>query len=268
MPSDLNRFAIIREGATSPPVIFLHGFLGTKDDWRSVFRVMSAHANCIAIDLPGHGDQASHEPVREFSAAVEWLDDVRRHLGLDSWHAVGYSLGGRLALAYACTYPANVRSLTMVSASPGIEDETERARRREQDMVWARDMVASGPEEFISRWYQQPVFASLQRDPVMLSNLRAKRSGSTMHVLAEVLRQWGAGVVPSRWNVLSTLPMPVQWIAGELDSTYVAMGRRIKLVAPTVVVRTITGAGHTVHLEQPEELGHSIERFITKAREG
>jgi 2-succinyl-6-hydroxy-2,4-cyclohexadiene-1-carboxylate synthase len=262
MPFDLNHDVIIRKGIAAPPVIFLHGFLGAKDDWRPVFRELSAHADCIAIDLPGHGEQGANAPVCEFSAAVGWLDDLRRHLGLESWHVVGYSLGGRLALAYACAYPGRVRSLTMVSASPGIEDEKERAERRERDKAWAQDMVSSTPEEFISRWYQQPVFSSLHRDPVLLSNVCSKRVHNNMHVLADVLLQWGAGVVPPRWSAMSSLPMPVQWIAGELDAAYVAMARRIEHEAPNVVVRVLTGAGHTVQLEQPVELGHSILRFI------
>jgi len=268
MLSDSNRYNVIREGARSPPVIFLHGFLGVKEDWRPVIHALSSNADCIAIDLPGHGELCSNVPVCEFAALVTWLDEVRRHLGLPDWHMVGYSLGGRLALAYACVYPAQVRSLTLVSASPGIDDKNERSQRRKNDQKWALDMASSEPVDFITRWYHQPVFASLQRNPGMLSSLCTKRSHNNMQVLAEVLQKWGAGVVPSRWNDLSSLSMPVQWIAGEFDAAYVAMARRIEQVAPNVVVKIITGAGHTVQLEQPEELSHSIERFITKPREG
>jgi pimeloyl-ACP methyl ester carboxylesterase len=38
-----------------PLVLFLHGFLGSKTDWLPVMKHLTPSAQCIAVDLPGHG---------------------------------------------------------------------------------------------------------------------------------------------------------------------------------------------------------------------
>ena len=35
--------------------IFLHGFLGDKEDWLPIMRALALTHRCIALDLPGHG---------------------------------------------------------------------------------------------------------------------------------------------------------------------------------------------------------------------
>lgn len=38
-----------------PAVLFLHGFMGSADDWRPLMQALSATHHCVAVDLPGHG---------------------------------------------------------------------------------------------------------------------------------------------------------------------------------------------------------------------
>ena len=47
-------------GPRIPPVVFLHGFLGQAEDWDAVVAGLSAGGQeCIAIDLPGHGQTST-----------------------------------------------------------------------------------------------------------------------------------------------------------------------------------------------------------------
>jgi 2-succinyl-6-hydroxy-2,4-cyclohexadiene-1-carboxylate synthase len=261
-------FPLIRAGHGPEVVVFLHGFLGAKEDWLPVMSRVTPQADCIALDLPGHGEHRGQVHVPDYAGVIAWLEEARLRLAGVAWHVVGYSLGGRVALAYACAYPAHVRSLTLVSASPGIDDATERAQRRARDADWANDLTSLPPETVLNRWYAQSVFSSLCTKSEMRSELIARRCNGNMSQFADVLRAWGPGSIPSLWNRLNTLPMPVQWIAGEGDPLYTAMGERIHAVAPAVNVRSIAGAGHTVHLEQPDDLGHTISRFIINAHKG
>ena len=268
MSAEPNLFPLIRKGHGPEVVVFLHGFLGAKEDWLPVMNRVAPKFDCIALDLPGHGEHRVNNVLPDMAGVIAWLDKARRSLAGVAWHMVGYSLGGRIALAYACEHPGHVQSLTLVSASPGIDHPTERAQRCARDAEWANDLISLPPEIVLARWYEQPVFSSLRAKPDLRSDLIARRSSGNMLQLAEALRAWGPGSVPSLWNRLNTLPMPVQWIAGEGDPLYTAMGERIHALAPVVDVRIIAGAGHTVHLEQPDELGHTIERFIINAQKG
>ena len=52
-------------------IIFLHGLLGTKNDWQKVIENLP-HFNCIALDLPFHG-QAKNVEVTNFKDTVEYF---------------------------------------------------------------------------------------------------------------------------------------------------------------------------------------------------
>ena len=54
-------------------------------------------------------------------------------LALRRFILVGYSMGGRIALAYTVNYPGRVSSLILESSSPGLKSEDERTARRETD---------------------------------------------------------------------------------------------------------------------------------------
>ena len=77
---------------------------------------------------------------------------------------VGYSMGGRLCLQLALDRPDLVDDLVLVSASPGIADDAERAARRTSDESLAHEVERDGVDAFLERWLAQPLFASLSRD--------------------------------------------------------------------------------------------------------
>lgn len=41
--------------AIGPVCVFLHGFLGDKEDWQPIMRALALTHRCVALDLPGHG---------------------------------------------------------------------------------------------------------------------------------------------------------------------------------------------------------------------
>ena len=45
-------FSVVGEG---PPLIILHGLLGSADNWRSMSRRLCAHYQVFALDLRNHG---------------------------------------------------------------------------------------------------------------------------------------------------------------------------------------------------------------------
>ena len=75
-------------------IIFLHGLLGTKNDWQKVIENLP-HFNCIALDLPFHG-QAKDIEVTNFEETTEYLaQQIKSAVKNEPYFLVGYSLGGR-----------------------------------------------------------------------------------------------------------------------------------------------------------------------------
>lgn len=231
--------------------VFIHGFLGTGADWNVVADLLGRDA--ISLDLPGHGSNREMPP--DFGGLMAWLAarlPERAHL-------VGYSMGGRIAMHYAARFPERVASLTVVSASPGIEGENLRAARRSSDAEWAEQLRTMPMPNFVSAWYAQPVFASLRKKPDLLREIMERRSSGEPDLLADALVKWGQGVVPSLWH--AQLDVPRQWIFGEQDIAYAKLARNPENPLPGDI-HIIQNAGHTVHLEQPAAVADSIRNFI------
>jgi len=103
--------------AGNPPLIFLHGLLGSSRNWRSVATEMAADYHIYCIDLPEHGESA-HFPKTSLlimqSTMEEWIDEQ----GIDKYRLCGHSLGGKLAMSLACKWPQRVVSLTVADIAP------------------------------------------------------------------------------------------------------------------------------------------------------
>lgn len=100
-------------------VLFLHGFLGSCEEWLPVMEPISISARCISIDLPGHGDTKflSHDhgsAVDATTLSIEIVADLLyrfiQHSVPGKVTIVGYSMGARIALYMALKFVDKVQS--------------------------------------------------------------------------------------------------------------------------------------------------------------
>jgi 2-succinyl-6-hydroxy-2,4-cyclohexadiene-1-carboxylate synthase len=223
-------------------VVFVHGFSQTADSWERVAAELPATAHPIALEVP--------EGLDFESTAIS--------IGIRGGRGtyVGYSMGGRLCLQLALDRPEVVDRLVLVSASPGIESEKERAARRGVDDRLALEIERDGVEAFLDRWLAQPLFASLPRD---LARVEERRRGNSVDRLTHELRVLGQGAQPSLWSRLSELTMPVLLVTGVYDRRYTELAARMAAtIGPHASHIRIDDAGHAVPLEQPEALARAL----------
>jgi 2-succinyl-6-hydroxy-2,4-cyclohexadiene-1-carboxylate synthase len=98
-------------------LLFLHGFLGQKEDWDPLRSQMQYPSK--AIDLPGHGET----PMANDIALA-----VKKQVPSASF-LIGYSAGGRVALELKERFPSNYDHLILLSTHMGLANETERKHR-------------------------------------------------------------------------------------------------------------------------------------------
>ena len=100
---------------TGEPLLLLHGGLGSIGMFEPDLSALSTNRKVIAVDLYGHGRTALTD--RDVSP-VDMGDDmavVLKGLGVNQADAMGYSLGGGVALRLAVQHPEVVRRLVLVS---------------------------------------------------------------------------------------------------------------------------------------------------------
>ncbi|MEM7770087.1 MAG: 2-succinyl-6-hydroxy-2,4-cyclohexadiene-1-carboxylate synthase [Cyanobacteria bacterium P01_A01_bin.37] len=245
------------------PVLWLHGFMGSGNDWDAVINQCSDLPHSLAPDLPGHGktevlggDESYHmAPVAE--GIIQLLDRWE----IESCHLVGYSMGGRLALYLALQYPTRFCRVVIESASPGLKTTAERQSRREWDEAIAHDIESTDFRAFLNRWYQQPLFASLSQHPCF-PDLLERRLQNSPDLLGRSLRYMGSGQQPSLWDALNENATPILLVVGEHDSKYRRIADEIGDRHQHCQCVVIPNCGHTVHLEQAKQFINHVQRFF------
>jgi pimeloyl-ACP methyl ester carboxylesterase len=106
------------------PLVLLHGLGLSRQTWNRVIALLEPSFDVIAVDLPGFGESASLaagvEPHPAALAAA--VADTLGHLGIESPHLAGNSLGGWVALELAALTP--VSSITLLSPAGLWRDHT------------------------------------------------------------------------------------------------------------------------------------------------
>ena len=247
----------------NPPLVFLHGFLGSGQSWLEIARPFRENYFCILPDLPGHGENTNldvNSPL-DFDILTEWLFRLLDEIPAPKIHLVGYSLGGRAALAFACRYPKRILTLTLESVNPGIVDQAERALRLAEDTARAESILKDGMSTFVDKWYRMPLFASLNFHPEKLSAIKESASRNDPRWMAKVIRELSPGAQTPLWDSLSNLSFPVLLIAGGKDEKYVQVIRKMAEQISNCKHIIVPGAGHNVHAEQPEEYISLLQKF-------
>jgi 2-succinyl-6-hydroxy-2,4-cyclohexadiene-1-carboxylate synthase len=236
----------------SPPaLVLLHGFTNSGASWQPVISGLGDRYRAIAPDIRGHATATAHAPVT-LDAVV---GDIAA-LTPDRFTLVGYSQGGRIALHAALALPHRVSRLLLIGASPGLADEAEREQRRLADERLAEHIQAVSIEQFACEWAQTPILADVSAE--VAATAHADRLRSTPAGLAAALRGLGTGALPSVWERLHELRMPVTLIAGERDAKFTALAHEMARRIPNATVTVIPDAGHAVHLERPEAIVEAL----------
>jgi 2-succinyl-6-hydroxy-2,4-cyclohexadiene-1-carboxylate synthase len=246
-------------------LVFLHGFTGSADSWSDLFPKLAYPGRClIALDMLGHGrTDAPADPARYAIERVE--EDIVAALlllGIPARSAIllGYSMGGRIALYTA--FSGFFRALILESASPGLRTSAEREQRRLSDEALAARIERTGVPAFVEYWEQLPLFASQRTLPEEVrTTLRTQRLRNCASGLANSLRGIGTGSQPSLYERLPTLDLPVLLLAGENDQKFCQIAHEMARQLPRATLHVVPGAGHTVHLEQPEPFISLVHHF-------
>ena len=280
-----------------PTLFFLHGFLGSKEDWLPLMRPLSRRFRCIAVDLPGHGESRvldTHCPSLEPCVAGPFtsldhsnLSEVLQGKRVFEAYAlpavsealavlmssfggqcgcVGYSLGARIALHASLHHQDAISSACLVSGSPGVSDAEARESRRAEDDLRARAIRTYGVPSFVRRWYASSMWDSMRGHPrfqeVVLHRMANKRADA----LACAVSGLSPGRQPDQWPHLMDAKCISQhrgrllFVAGTLDASYMRVLDRLSSHGWSTA--SVPGAGHALVLEAPLGLLSHVVNWI------
>jgi 2-succinyl-6-hydroxy-2,4-cyclohexadiene-1-carboxylate synthase len=226
--------------------------MGSGTDFASVAEGLAERTGRTVLcpDLPGHGGSRPVWPEsleRAADAVLESVDGVPFDL-------LGYSLGGRVALALTARHPDAVRSLILESAHPGIPDIRRRAHRLAADRKASRVLASchstTAFRAFLESWYRSDVFAPDGDPPLDTEERIAARLDQDPAMLARAMMAFSTGIQPD-WSALAQARV-TGYICGARDRKYVEIAHEVFRGGERERVRIVEEAGHTVHRDAPE----------------
>jgi pimeloyl-ACP methyl ester carboxylesterase len=250
------------EGGRGTPVVLLHGFGGSKDNWIQFAGNLTKSHRVIVLDLPGFGDSPALErDTFDIEAQAKRVRDVLASMGARPAHLVGNSMGGQIAADIASRWPGDVLTLTMIEphglASAEITPFEASIRRGDVPLIVRH---AEGYERFLDLVFVKrpylpgPIHRALRAQMIARAALwtriwnevrpdATRLGGLLARIQAPTLILWGDS---DRVFPRSAIPALERGLA-----------RHQTLVLP--------GCGHAAMMEQPDIAAARWLRFVAQA---
>ena len=240
-----------------PPVVILHGLLGSSRNWQTAGRDMSSRAHVFALDTRNHG-QSPHEDAMDYEVMVAdtiaWMDTQ----GLDKVNLLGHSMWGKTAMMLACRHPERVERLILVDIVPkdyhwnSRPDEFEAMAALDLNTLQSRADAETHLESAVSSWAMRKFFVTnLERKPEggwrWMINLPAL--SKAIHVLEK-----------NHLNASDQFDGPTQFIiGGKSDYVSAADHQLVRPHFPQAEIVVIAESGHNPHMEARETFVNLIK---------
>jgi esterase len=246
-------------GAAGPPVLILHGLLGSARNWTSIAKELAGTHRVFALDLRNHGRSPWAGTMSFDEMAGDVAAFIERH-GLGAVTLIGHSLGGKVAMRLALTRPELIGRLVVVDVAP---------------VAYAHSFAP-----FVEAMLQVDLAAVTRRSDAELQLQGAVPDAVMRNFLLQNLVKTDAGFV---WRVnlealaanmaeLLGFPTPASDAAYVGPTLFIAGGRSkyvqpehrplIERLFPSAEHVVIPGAGHWLHAERPAEFLAHVRRFL------
>ena len=160
------------QGVGPEPLICIHGVGSYLEAWDGVVARLSDKFTILTFDLRGHGQSERVKGRYEIDDFVADTLALADHVGFDTFHLAGFSLGGLIGQRIALTHLSRIRRLVLLATVAGrTADERERVRAR-LDALRAGE-PCSHYDSSLSRWLTEEF---QHRNPDVVANLRKRNA--------------------------------------------------------------------------------------------
>ena len=244
------RLHYVDSGGSGAAIVFLHAATGSAESFiHQTDAFAAAGYRVIAYDRRGTG-KTTVKPDAPASTAADDLDRLTTHLGIARFHIVGTAAGGGVAVDYALSFPAKLRSLTIANSLGGITDpsfaELGRLLRPQQFATLPPDFRELSPSYRVA-------------NPAGVERWLAIEKAAHQAIRAPAQKPRNAVTFAS----LESIRVPTLLITGESDFYMPpAVLRMFKAHMPAADTLILPDVGHSAYWEQPELFNRAVLAFI------
>lgn len=249
-------------GEGQPPLVILHGLLGSSRNWTSTGKLLARSFEVFALDLRGHGESPWALPPERNYSFSEMAADVASWLttrGVKRPILLGHSLGGKVAMRLGVDHPNLVRALVAADIAPrDYPPHHVAAFAAMLSLDLAKLTSRADAEEKLMAQLHDEVMARF-----LLTNL-AREADENFRWKIDVVGL--AAALPqlslSALGPEDMYPGPALFLRGD-QSDYVRESDRSVIAAhfPRHQILALGRAGHNLHVDQPAAFTAALEYF-------
>ncbi len=242
-----------RDGAV---VMLIPGLGGRKEGWGRVTTRLSRRHRVIAVDPRGMGESTVVSGPCRVEDLAEDLRLLLDALEVEQVHATGVSMGGKVALSLALQWPRRVRSLVLLSTSPGGAHHVG-----ESSYEWLRD-GAQAHEIYAERVVPRLFGPTFRKERLHMVTAFARARHRSPPDPRGLAAQWEAHDHFDAWEALPSVSQPTLVLTGDEDD--VVEPRNSELLVqriPRARLVVLEGVGHSPQVEAPERVVEEARRF-------
>lgn len=240
------------------PLLILHGFFGMGDNWKTLANKFAENYQVHVIDQRNHG-RSFHSEDFTFDLMVEDIIDYLEYHDLVTVNFLGHSMGGKVAMLFAITYPHLVHKLIVADIAPRYYPPhhqfiLEALHAVDFSKVKSRDEVDDIFKKYISEFrIRQFLLKNVYRKTKEQLAYRFNLKSLSINV-----EEVGDGLPPFSQFEGETL-----FLKGE-NSGYISHDDEvlIKTHFPNSRIVIITNAGHWLHAENASDFYQNIFDFL------
>jgi esterase len=243
------------------PLVILHGLFGMSDNWMTIGKNLADDFTVYLVDQRNHG-QSPHAAEFSYPVLAEDLYDFCTQHHLNGFHLLGHSMGGKTALLYAEKYPQTIHKLI-------VADMALRAYDHPHFRSFLKALLSVDPDVIKSRADADALLAEKIPQPrirqFLLKNLHwTSKNQFKWRINLQSIAQ-NLDYIMGRIDIKSPFPGPVLFLRGD-QSDYINDPdiKEIMSIFPQAEISTITGAGHWLHAEKPDQFLEIIWQFLIK----
>lgn len=249
---------LVKEFGEGPPLLLIHGFLVSSDEWREVIPYLAKDFRCIALDLPGFGRSAKPS-ASDFdytlSGYASLIADLLVELDVAPCFVAGHSMGGAIAMQLAIEHPQTVSRLVVMDAAWHPFSMPLKARPLFMGKVGELVFKKLYGRALFRDYFKNDVYNGNEVDPEQVDayydefNTTASRNAAYV-VMQNIVHPSNLARLATRVREI-TQPTLVLW--GEDDHLIpVSLADKLVRELPDATLHLLKRCGHAGNEEQPE----------------
>ncbi len=273
-------YRIVGDGEQSgkAPLLCLHGGPGGGHYYLEPVEQLAAGGRRVVLyDQLGCGNSDVPEELSTYTVElyVDEVDAVRKALGLDAVHILGHSWGGMLAMQYALTQPAGLRSLVLSNTGASMpqwmaEDAVLLTHLPEKVQQTLKAHEAAGTtdsQEYKlagAEFYRRYASLRVQPRPECLKRMQGK-PGDHVYQYMWGPGEWMISGTLRDWDItdrLGEIHVPALVLVGRHDHATPALARTITDGISGSRMIVFEDSGHHAHLEETEAYLKVVQDFL------